>query len=73
LVGVHKEKSVFKGNQYSAKLSIIDNEPKHNSRDIVSEKLGWSTGKKAMFDIVKTKAKEKQIRKPESVIQISEE
>jgi len=53
---IYKEKSVFKGNQYSAPLSIIDNEPKHNSRDIVSEKLGWSTGKKAMFDVIKKKA-----------------
>jgi site-specific DNA-methyltransferase (adenine-specific) len=55
---IYKEKSVFKGNQYSAPLSIIDNEPKHNSRDIVSEKLGWSTGKKAMFDVIKKKAPE---------------
>ena len=55
---IYKEKSVFKGNQYSAPLSIIDNEPKHNSRDIVSEKLGWSTGKKAMFDVLKKKAPE---------------
>jgi len=55
-VEIYKEKSVFKGNQYSAPLSIIDNEPKHNSRDIVSEKLGWSTGKKAMFDVIKKKA-----------------
>jgi N6-adenosine-specific RNA methylase IME4 len=55
---IYKEKSVFKGNQYSAPLSIIDNEPKHNTQKIVAEKLGWSTGKKAMFDIVKTKAPE---------------
>jgi DNA modification methylase len=55
-VEIYKEKSVFKGNQYSAPLSIIDNEPKHNTQKIVAEKLGWSTGKKAMFDIVKTKA-----------------
>jgi N6-adenosine-specific RNA methylase IME4 len=55
---IYKEKSVFKGNQYSAPLSIIDNEPKHNSRNIVSEKLGWSTGKKAMFDVIKKKAPE---------------
>jgi len=57
-VEIYKEKSVFKGNQYSAPLSIIDNEPKHNTQKIVAEKLGWSTGKKAMFDIVKTKAPE---------------
>ena len=36
-------------------LSTIDKklEPKHNTQKIVSEKLGWSTGKKAMFDVVK--------------------
>jgi hypothetical protein len=41
-VEIYKEKSVFKGNQYSAPLSIIDNEPKHNTQKIVAEKLGWS-------------------------------
>jgi len=55
---IYKQKSVFKGNQYSAPLSIIDNEPKHNTRKIIADKLGWSTGKKAMFDVVKTKAPE---------------
>jgi site-specific DNA-methyltransferase (adenine-specific) len=55
---IYKEKSVFKGNQHSAPLSIIDNEPKHDTRKIVAEKLGWSTGKKAMFDVVKKKAPE---------------
>ena len=41
-------------------LSTIDKklEPKHNTQKIVSEKLGWSTGKKAMFDVVKKKASE---------------
>jgi len=41
-------------------LSTIDKklEPKHNTQKIVSEKLGWSTGKKAMFDVVKKKAPE---------------
>lgn len=53
-----KQKAVFKGNQHSAPLPIIDNEPKHNTRKIVSKKLGWSTGKKAMFDVVKKKAPE---------------
>jgi site-specific DNA-methyltransferase (adenine-specific) len=38
-------------------LSIID-KTEHNTQKIVAEKLGWSTGKKAMFDIVKTKAPE---------------
>lgn len=55
---VYKEKSVFKGNQHSAPLSIIDNEPKHDTRKIVAEKLGWSTGKKAQFDVVVKKAPE---------------
>jgi len=61
-----------KGNDEKAKaggdkkslLSIIDKsdikttEERHDTRKIVAEKLGWSTGKKAMFDIVKTKAPE---------------
>jgi N6-adenosine-specific RNA methylase IME4 len=55
---VYKEKAIFKGNQYSAPLSIIDNEPKHNTQKIVAEKLGWSTGKKAQFDVVVKKAPE---------------
>lgn len=55
---VYKEKAVFKGNQYSAPLSIIDNEPKHNTQKIVAHKLGWSTGKKAQFDVVTKKAPE---------------
>jgi N6-adenosine-specific RNA methylase IME4 len=38
-------------------LSTID-KTEHNTRNIIAEKLGWSTGKKAMFDIVKTKAPE---------------
>lgn len=55
---VYKEKSRFKGNQHTAPLSIIDNEPKHDTRKIVAEKLGWSTGKKAQFDVVVKKAPE---------------
>jgi len=55
---ISEQKAVFKGNQHSAPLPIIDNEPKHNTRKIVSKKLGWSTGKKAMFDVVKKKAPE---------------
>jgi N6-adenosine-specific RNA methylase IME4 len=61
-----------KGNNEKAKaggdkkslLSTIDksdiktNDERHNTRNIIAEKLGWSTGKKAMFDIVKTKAPE---------------
>ena len=39
-------------------LSTIDKDRKHNTQKIVSKKLGWSTGKKAMFDVVKKKATE---------------
>jgi site-specific DNA-methyltransferase (adenine-specific) len=39
-------------------LSIIDKTEKHNTREIVAEKLGWSTGKKAQFDVVVKKAPE---------------
>jgi 3-dehydroquinate dehydratase len=39
-------------------LSTIDNTEKHNTRKIISEKLGWSTGKKAQFDVIKKKAPE---------------
>lgn len=39
-------------------LSIIDNDLKHNTRKIVADKLGWSTGKKAQFDVVTKKAPE---------------
>jgi N6-adenosine-specific RNA methylase IME4 len=38
-------------------LSIID-KPSHNTQKEVSKKLGWSTGKKGMFDVVKKKAPE---------------
>lgn len=55
---IAEEKAVFKGNQYTAPLSIIDNEPKHNTQKIVAEKLGWSTGKLAQFDVVDKKAPE---------------
>lgn len=41
----------------TATLSFIDKE-EHNTRKIVAEKLGWSTGKKAQFDVVKKKAPE---------------
>ena len=39
-------------------LSTIDKTEKHNTQKIISEKLGWSTGKKAQFDVVKKKAPE---------------
>jgi DNA modification methylase len=38
-------------------LSIID-KPSHDTRKIVAKKLGWSTGKKAQFDVVKKVAPE---------------
>jgi len=36
----------------------MDNEPKHNTREIVAEKLGWGTGKLARFDVVDKNASE---------------
>lgn len=39
-------------------LSIIDKTETHDTRKIVAEKLGWSTGKKAQFDVVVKKAPE---------------
>ena len=61
---IGKEKLVEAGKKYGEghkkeeePLSIID-KPSHNTQKIVAEKLGWSTGKKAMFDVVKKKAPE---------------
>ena len=56
-----KGKEVYKetvGRPKKESLSIIDNNLKHNTRQIVAEKLGWSTGKKAQFDVVVKKAPE---------------
>lgn len=40
-------------------LPIMGNNlPKHNTRNIVAEKLGWSTGKVSRFDVVDKKAPE---------------
>jgi len=39
-------------------LSIIDKTPTHNTQKIVADKLGWSTGKLAQFDVVNNKAPE---------------
>ena len=40
-------------------LSTIDNDlPKHNTQKQIADQLGWSTGKKAMFDVVVKKAPE---------------
>ena len=38
-------------------LSINDKEA-HNTREIIRKKIGWSSGKKAQFDVVKKKAPE---------------
>ncbi len=52
------------GGDKKSLLSIIDKsdfkEPtdRHNTQKIVAEKLGWSTGKKAQFDVVKKNAPE---------------
>ena len=61
---IGREKLVEVGKKYGEghkkeeePLSIID-KPSHNTQKIVAEKLGWSTGKKAMFDVVKKKAPE---------------
>ena len=58
-----EEKSRAGGNKKSL-LSTIDKsdikskEDRHNTRNEFAEKIGWSTGKVAMFDIVKAKAPE---------------
>lgn len=56
-----KGQEVYKetvGRPKKESLSIIDNDLKHNTQKIVAEKLGWSTGKKAQFDVVVKKAPE---------------
>jgi len=60
IVELEKEKGKKTQGIRTDLLSTIDKklEPKHNTQKIVSEKLGWSTGKKAMFDVVKKKAPE---------------
>lgn len=40
------------------RLSLNDKGKNHNTQKIVADKLGWSTGKKAQFDVVKKKAPE---------------
>jgi DNA modification methylase len=54
-VEIYKEKV---GRPKKESLSIMDNDLKHNTQKIVSDKLGWSTGKKARFDVVTKKAPE---------------
>jgi site-specific DNA-methyltransferase (adenine-specific) len=55
---IFKEKAVFKGNQYSAPLSLNDNEPKHDTRKEIAKAAGVSTGMIAMSEIVKEKSPE---------------
>ena len=63
LKSIGKEKLVEVGKKYGEGhkkeegLSIVD-KGSHNTQKEIAEKLGWSTGKVAMFDIVKTKAPE---------------
>jgi site-specific DNA-methyltransferase (adenine-specific) len=45
------------GHKKEEGLSIID-KGSHDTRKIFSEKLGWSTGKTGMFDVIKAKAPE---------------
>ena len=61
---IGKEEQSKAGGDQKTLLSTIDKsdikqkEERHDTRKIVAEKLGWSTGKKAMFDVVKKKAPE---------------
>jgi len=63
LKSIGKEKLVEVGKTYGEGhkkeegLSIVD-KGSHNTQKEIAEKLGWSTGKVAMFDIVRTKAPE---------------
>lgn len=55
---IRVEKSVFKGNQYSASLSLNDNEPKHNTQKEIAKAVGVSTGMIGMSEIIKAKSPE---------------
>jgi len=55
---IRVEKSVFKGNQYSASLSLNDNGPKHDTRKEIAKAVGVSTGMIGMSEIVKAKSPE---------------
>jgi N6-adenosine-specific RNA methylase IME4/ParB-like chromosome segregation protein Spo0J len=63
LITIGKEKLVEAGKIYGEghrkeePLSTID-KGSHNTQKEIADKLGWSTGKVAMFDIVRTKAPE---------------
>ena len=55
---ISKSESVSYYRKNNEVLSTIDNTLKPNTQKELAEKLGWSTGKVAMFDIVKAKAPE---------------
>jgi DNA modification methylase len=57
-IGKEKQLQTLKKGIETPDLSIIDKTEIHDTRKIVSEKLGWSTGKVAMFDVVKKHAPE---------------
>jgi site-specific DNA-methyltransferase (adenine-specific) len=56
--GKEKQLQTLKKGIETPDLSIIDKTEIHDTRKIVAEKLGWSTGKKAQFDVVVKKAPE---------------
>jgi len=56
--GKKKKTQTLKQGSKKPDMSTIDKTVTHNTREIVSKKLGWSTGKKAMFDVIKKKAPE---------------
>jgi len=56
--GKEKQLQTLKQGVVVPVLSIIDKTEQHNTQKIVAEKLGWSTGKKAQFDVVVKKAPE---------------
>ena len=56
--GKEKQLQTLKKGIETPVLSIIDKTETHNTRNIVAEKLGWSTGKKAQFDVIVKKAPE---------------
>lgn len=59
-IGKQKQLQTLKQNENKniTDLSIVDKTEAHNTREIISEKLGWGTGKKARFDVVVKKAPE---------------
>jgi N6-adenosine-specific RNA methylase IME4 len=57
-IGKEKQLQTLKKGVETPVLSIVDKTGKHNTQKIIANKLGWSTGKKAQFDVVKKKAPE---------------